>query len=177
MKTLILMRHASATNSYIINFMRRLAPRALKECEKAGKFLQQVFDEEQFDKINNALIRAYISPAYRTIETMMLILEYKEINFNIKEEIYRLDMSGMINFIKNLDNKLLVVMILGHNPTISQVAHTISSNYQEYEKLIGELFAPASIAVIKFDNISSWKEISSNGRIHSIFTPRIFNVD
>jgi len=150
MKTLLLMRHSIAIleNIETIDKDRSLTKAGFLVAEKAVSFLNK-------EKINIDLI--IHSNAVRTTQTAKVVYD----NFHSKTKIisnpdlYYAKEDEMLDIIRSTENKVNNLMIVGHNPTISNLANDLIEQPD-----IGN-FSPGAIAIIEFD-AQEWEEIRNN---------------
>lgn len=114
----LLLRHAEASSIFTHDFDRSLTER--------GK-LHTIQVAESFKEIDLENFEVYVSPARRTIETWTLISESRGLNASFQpiESLYSADTSAYVQLIARNSNEDLV--IVGHNPAVSEVAHTLCS--------------------------------------------------
>jgi phosphohistidine phosphatase len=149
MKKLLLIRHAKAVQSIVLNdFDRNLTEKGIDNAKDMGKFLS---------KHDISLDLALSSPALRAKETIQIILENMRIQPKIiyEELIYDNDEKKIINLITNTNNSINTLAIIGHNPSMENI--TI---LQTGKKLPYENFSTCGVALIEFD-IKNWDEIKN----------------
>lgn len=117
MKTLILLRHGRAEDKEAkTDLERRLDDTGRMEARDMGQWLLQ-----------NGIMPDLIisSHAQRAHETATLAAEpiaYNGKNIKIEEEVYRTDAYDLLDLVQAQDDKFKTVMVVGHNPTISELA-------------------------------------------------------
>jgi phosphohistidine phosphatase len=121
-KTLFLLRHAKAmTGSLLVPDQdRALSERGLKDVNKLGAKLHK--KEVYIDLI-------VTSPTVRAISTAQSIankLEMKHANFLIDPLVYRAEMKVLLELISRIAKRYDDVMIVGHNPSLTQLASHIT---------------------------------------------------
>lgn len=148
MKYLYLLRHAKSSwkDLSVNDFDRPLNKRGKKDAPKMGKFLND----------RNVKVDLIISsPAKRTKETSKIIAEgigYKnQIIFD--ENIYEASLEQLLALIKNLNKNLNSVMLVAHNPGLTELA-----NYFVNEDI--DNIPTCGIAAIKLEN--GWDEVKRN---------------
>ncbi len=148
MKYLYLLRHAKSSwkDLSVSDFDRPLNKRGKKDAPKMGKFLND----------RNVKVDLIISsPAKRTKETSKIIAEgigYKnQIIFD--ENIYEASLEQLLALIKNLNKNLNSVMLVAHNPGLTELA-----NYFVNEDI--DNIPTCGIAAIKLEN--GWDEVKQN---------------
>ena len=73
----------------------------------------------------------FCSPATRAQATISLIannLPDKNIGWKIEDELYTFDSDSIIGFIKNLDESVSEVLIIGHNPALTDFCNAVSNS-------------------------------------------------
>ena len=121
MKKLYLIRHAkSSWDNPVADFDRDLNKRGEFDAPLIGKELKK-------REINPDLIIS--SPALRAKKTALILA--KEIGYNpsqilFKDSIYESSLYNLLMIIKELDISLESVMIVGHNPSMTELINKIS---------------------------------------------------
>ena len=147
MKRLILMRHAEA--GWHINMddhQRPLSDSGIRDAKKIGSWLKE---------------KAYIpdevisSTSVRTRETLGYFLEDCPQIF--KRSLYLAEADQIKSTLQTLS--LETVILLAHNPGISQLANDLMNNKEKHEHFID--FPAASTLIIDF-KADRWSEIKSN---------------
>jgi len=123
MKTLFLVRHAKSDKGdpTLPDRDRPLADRGLHEAPKMGKRLAKR------DAKPDLLVS---SPALRALTTAQLIADeigYARKNIVVDDRLYASSADGLLAVIRALDKKLDRVMLCGHNPEFTELAHRLSS--------------------------------------------------
>ena len=124
MKTLLLIRHAKSNwnDASLPDRDRPLAPRGERDAAKMSKRLSQ-------RHVDPGLIMC--SPAVRALETARIIatgLDYKRERIAVEDRLYAASMDTLIEVIEELDDALDCVMLVGHNPECSALAHHFCSD-------------------------------------------------
>lgn len=157
MKTLYLMRHAKSSWDFIelSDHDRPLNDRGRKDAPLMGREL--VAREISVDLIMT-------SSAVRALSTATLMakeLEYDVDKIAIEEEIYKSDKRDLLQIIKNIPNQFNSVLLLGHNPHITDLVNMLSP------ELIPDL-PTASIVGLTF-SCTTWREISKENATFQFF--------
>jgi phosphohistidine phosphatase len=161
MKTLYIMRHAKSSWDFIdlSDHDRPLNNRGRKDAPAMGREL--VAREESVDLIVS-------SSAVRALSTATLVakeLEYDVDKIAIEEDIYKADKREMLVVIKNIPNQFDKVLILGHNPTLTDLVNMLSP------ELIPDI-PTAGIVALRFA-CTTWREISKdNAALHFFDFPK-----
>lgn len=162
MKKLILMRHAEAPHDSSMgdDFRRVLSSHGEMQAEESAEYLI-----DNSIKIHKILC----SPSLRTKQTLE-IMQNSGITASAIEfcdEIYRTSEDQIIEIIKDQSESCSVILVLGHNPTISYTYFAAIDDYNLSH------FSPATCAVLYYDTSLTWREIFSNAPIKkTVFIPR-----
>ena len=119
MKTLFLIRHAKSdwTNPELKDIERYLNERGYSNANLMS---------EKFNHKPDLIIS---SPAIRAISTALIFarnLNYNPNNLLIKQELYESSVKEYLSIINTIDNNFNTVLLFAHNPTISDVAQTLT---------------------------------------------------
>jgi phosphohistidine phosphatase len=149
-KTLILVRHAKSSwkDANLNDIQRPLNKRGKKDAPKMGKYMAE-------HKIQPEVI--FSSPGLRALTTARLIsvrIGIKPSDIIVDNNIYTFNSEDLLNVIKSLKNKFEKVMIVGHNPAITELVNYLCGSKIDNVPSCG-------VAVLKFP-INSWKEVSKN---------------
>jgi phosphohistidine phosphatase len=152
MKYLYLLRHAETKVSSIYSDLERpLTSRGEEQCKKIAEYLNQEEDLPLY---------FCVSPALRTLETV------NNINgkLNSKAEVvchdflYLAKADSIYDFIVNLSNDYNKVVIVGHNPSISELSFILSSHINGVSEAF---FTPGKM--IKYElQIKSWRDLKQH---------------
>ncbi len=119
MKTLYLVRHAKSSWKYpgLDDFERPLNKRGRKSAPLMGKILKKL-------KVTPDLVIS--SPANRAATTARIIaakIKYPLEKIRYSEAIYEFSANAVIHFIEQIDNAADKVMVVGHNPALTDLAN------------------------------------------------------
>lgn len=146
MKTLLLVRHAKSSwdDAKLPDRERRLAERGRHDAPKMGKRVA-----ERRGKPDLLLS----SPAHRAQETAEIFarkLGYEIADIALDERLYPGAARDVIEVIRALDDRFEYVMLVGHNPGLSDLAHSLAP---------GILDLPTcAVAEFAFD-VDSWSAV------------------
>ena len=146
MKTLFLIRHAKSSwdDPALPDKDRPLGDRGRRDAPKMGKRLAK-------RDVKPDLILS--SPARRALTTAEIIakkLNYKRKDIVVDDRLYAAAVHGLLNVIHGLGDKLERVILFGHNPELTELAHRLS----------GEITHMPTCAVAEFTfNAKSWSKI------------------
>lgn len=165
MKTLILVRHASAEASGEngSDLSRSLIKEGVQEAKKAARRIKETVEEG----IPTAIFIS--SPAARSLETAHIfskILKYPEAKILIKESLYQdASLESLLGVIGEIEDSYNTIFLFGHNPSLSDWASSFGRNI--------DLEIPkAGIVAFTFEK-ESWKEVAPReGRIKYFLGPK-----
>jgi len=157
MKRLILVRHAkSSLNQPLVSDHERILNQTgISEAKLIGQYLA-----------NQNYIPFHIisSTATRTLETANIIIE--QIKFKNKIEtqslIYSESFLNILNLINNVDNQYQCIMLVGHNPTITQLINHITNVKINHMPTCGT-------GIIDFK--VTWDSVTENGKLIDFMWP------
>jgi len=123
MKTLFLIRHAKSSwdDTALPDRDRPLDDRGKRDVAKMGMRLAE-------RDVKPDLIMS--SPAMRALATAEVIakmLNFKRKDIVVNDRLYAAQADDLLEVIQALGNKLEHVMLVGHNPELSELAHQLSS--------------------------------------------------
>jgi phosphohistidine phosphatase len=151
MKQLLLMRHAKS--SWAIagqpDFERTLNERGLRDAPEMGKRIAA-------QKFHPQLL--ITSPAKRTLKTSKEVAKqigYKEDLIEQESVIYEAHTDEILYIIRNLDDELKRVMMVGHNPTFTGMVGILTNSFIEN-------MPTAGVALISF-HIDTWRQVAPGG--------------
>ena len=146
MKTLFLVRHAKSSRDdpSLPDRDRSLDERGKRDAPKMGERLAK-------RDVKPDLILS--SPAMRALTTAEIIakkLDYKLKDIVVDDRLYASEADELLNVIHKLGDKLERVMLFGHNPELTELAHRLSS----------EITHMPTCAVAEFTFVTkSWSDI------------------
>jgi phosphohistidine phosphatase len=153
-KIVLLMRHAkSSWKQPYPDFDRTLKKRGKRDAKNVANRLKEL------NIIPNLI---YSSPAKRAIKSAKIVAKNLNIS-NIKEDItlYEGDKNSILKKLKNLDEKYNKVLVVSHNPTISNLAYLLSKDKS--------FFDMPTAAIIAFEFKGKWKDLSFHS-LNRLFT-------
>lgn len=152
MKTILLLRHAKSDwgDPELTDFERPLAKRGQKDAPLIGDAVKK------FDLVPHLIMS---SPAWRAKETAELVAEacgYKK-SIEWVEAFYTGGCDESLTTLKSLPDKVERVMVIGHNPTMEELAATLLSADmdQEWRDEWAIQFPTGGLACLDFD-ILEW---------------------
>lgn len=150
MKTIFLVRHAKSSwkDVGLSDFDRPLNKRGKRDAPFMAKHVAKM--EEKPDLIIS-------SPAIRTRSTAIIFageLGYKESDINYDKNIYLADTDTLTNALKSADNKLNRVMLVAHNPGLTDLVDFLSGE---------DIDNVPTCGVVKLSyNSTDWSSLSKN---------------
>jgi len=154
MKRLLLLRHAQALPAEGgSDIDRALSPKGLSDAYALGQTLKA-------KDIGPAHI--VCSSAKRTQQTCGELLKGLEDNIHTEfsKMIYSASFGDLLHLIQSTDDELESLMVIGHNPTIYELAVRMASEGSDTDlNHLGQGYAPATLSVIETD-IERWAEIN-----------------
>jgi len=149
MKTLFLVRHAKSSRDdpTLADKDRPLNDRGKRDAPKMGKRLAK-------RRVKPDLILS--SPAARALKTAEIIakkLDYKRKNILVDDRLYAVEAGELLDVIRKLGDKVERVMLIGHNPELTELAHRLSSKITH--------MPTCAVAEFTFD-AKSWSRIGKD---------------
>lgn len=146
MKELVLMRHADAEKSSFDDMQRQITDLGVEQIKKISS-----------DFSGNVFSKIIVSPSVRTQQSYELLSFYANWQNTIRDTIIEINYKiycstylDIINLISEQDNDVNSVLIIGHNPSISQLCNYLSGDNFS--------FKTASYARLKFNEELDWKD-------------------
>ena len=163
MKEIYVLRHAKSSwdNSNLRDFERPLADRGISDAKKMSKFLKDM---------NLKIDKVLCSNAIRAKETFDLTAD--GFNFEIdkatySDKLYFGDMTTIIQDLKELDESLNNILIVGHNPTLHYLVEILTN-----ESI--NRFTTCNLATISHDG--EWVSLNSQQcSLKSLIRPKELN--
>ena len=158
---LILLRHAKSDwgNPLLADFDRPLNNRGKKDVLKLSLLFQQ---------LDIFPVSVISSPAVRTkatTESILYPLKGKIENIEYNDSLYLSSVAEYIKAIKSTDTDTNNLLIVGHNPTLTDLLNTCTN-------LNIENMPTACLAIIEYE-IESWSELDNNlGKLLMFCTPK-----
>ena len=146
MKTLFLIRHAKSSwdDPALPDMDRPLNDRGRRDAPKMGERLAK-------RDVKPDLILS--SPAMRALKTAEIIakkLDYRRKDIVVDDRLYAVGADDLLDVIHKLDDKLERVMLFGHNPELTELAHRLSNKITH--------IPTCAVAEFTFD-AKSWSKI------------------
>lgn len=156
MKNLLLMRHGKSSWEFnVADQDRPLLQRGIVDAHLVGAALAAK---------NLSIDKVYSSPANRALHTAMICL--RELNYPLKNcevvsDLYDFSGEKVIDFIRNVDDKLGAILIFGHNHAFTYIANAMGDKHVDNVPTSG-------FVQIQFKE-SSWSSIIKGSTKQTIF--------
>ena len=146
MKTLMLVRHAKSSwdNTALPDRDRPLADRGKRDVARMSKRLAER------DLKPDLIMSSPAARALATAEVIAMRLGCKRKNIAVNDRLYVGDADDLLEVIQELGDKLEHVMLVGHNPELTELARHLSSEITD--------LPTCAIAEFTFE-AKSWSEI------------------
>ncbi|MEX2608198.1 MAG: histidine phosphatase family protein [Kiritimatiellia bacterium] len=164
MKTLYLLRHAKSS------WKDETLPDLARPLKKKGHF-----QADQLSDHLSALIpppqRALCSPSVRTRQTLDYFLEIwplsaKSVIFS--EDLYMTGVDSLLEQIQSLPDSVEIVLMVGHNPGLSDLASVLVDSKGGFMKSI----RPCGFLQVDFE-VKSWKQVAeTSGQLKLNLRPK-----
>ena len=168
MRKLTLLRHAKSSwaDPAKADIDRPLTSRGRRDAIKIGVFLAE-----------HRLFPDFIlcSTSRRTVETLAQIKPFLPdgVEIEMDRAVYSAGQgSGLIALLKSATIDDAHVMIIGHNPTMQQLALSLASPTDPGYERIEQKYPTAGLTHIEFD-IDDWHKLSGRGRLKHFITPKM----
>ena len=164
MKNLFLLRHAKSSwdNAALGDFDRPLSKRGISNAILLSEYIQE--HNISFDLVLS-------SPSERTQATLDLVLSSLDPipTTAFKESIYHASASRLNQLIKELDDEIKNLLIIGHNPGLHILTETLTNE---------SIVKFPTCAFAKISNFNHWKDIDAGIlNLESLITPKALKHD
>lgn len=165
MKRIFLMRHSKAgqTSKHMLSDYERPLT---KKGEELCAIIAEYFSKFYKDSPPQLIICSTTTRAKQTAALFNKYFEGDDIEILPIQELYMTkDNEEFLNIIKDLDDKVSSLLVIGHNPSLQQFALDFANEGDKKKfREMRSNFAPGSFATFNADN-RSWKNIAENGGI------------
>jgi phosphohistidine phosphatase len=158
---LVLLRHAkSAYPTGVVDHDRPLAPRGVREAKLAGDWL----------RANLPAVDAVLcSTAARTRETLVRSGIAAPVRY--AERLYGAGYATVIEEIRTVADDVTVLLVIGHEPTMSDVALQLAGTHTDAAQRIAEKFPTSALAVLEVPH--GWRRLERGaGELVDFHVPR-----
>jgi phosphohistidine phosphatase len=152
MKTLYLVRHSKASADAESDFERTLTTEGKQIAQVMAKACVKEIDADDTLPRPTSLL---VSPARRTFTTAFSFakaLDFESNKIETNDELFHATFERFWEIIEELDDAHQSIMIVAHNPSISQLANHLLDSYNI-------MFSPGTVCAIQLD-IDTWKACS-----------------
>lgn len=153
-RTLIIMRHGEALQSQSDDFNRPLTAQGILQASEIGARLS-TFQKQPDLTLCSAALRTR-----QTLDAAFNAAEWDAQPAHIEKSIYTMNDAALMIRIAETSEDAASLMIIGHNPTISDIARTFKPEATG--------FSPATAAILTWKGEKSWIEIGSGAKADSI---------
>lgn len=167
MKIVYLLRHAKSSwdQPSLPDFQRPLARRGQKASPRIGTYMAQ-----------NGLVpqRALCSGARRAMETWTLVSEaLPPVPTEIREDFYHASPWTLLNAVQALPQELESVILVGHNPTMEDLAMALAGQGdQDAMREMAIKYPTGALAILDFP-VTTWEGVREGaGRLRAFIRPR-----
>jgi phosphohistidine phosphatase len=163
MKTLFLLRHASAESSDGDDHARILTARGRDEAAHAATCLAALEPQPAL---------ALCSPAQRALETLDAMLErLPDLDVTRDPELYLASAGEILDRVQALPETLDAALVVGHNPGLAALARSLAGEAGDAERALLVAFPPAALAVLAFPT-GGWPDLApGRGRLLCVRRP------
>jgi phosphohistidine phosphatase len=156
MKRLAVMRHADA-KSASIDYERPLSTYGLSQAAESAKDLKQCCSPDL----------VLVSGALRTRMTAKVVKDVYSFDdgiFEFDDRIYESSLSELSKRLREVDNNVDELLLIGHNPGVSMLVSSLIGQYCTY--------TPGTYVLIEFDNAKDWQSLK-RGKLLGHFSPAL----
>jgi phosphohistidine phosphatase len=153
MKRLYLLRHAKSSwdEPGLADRDRPLAPRGRRASKAVGGHLRE-------ERVAPDIVLC--SPSQRTRETLDRIGLAEGSEVRIEDEIYGASPGDLLGLLHRVPVDAGSAMLIGHNPSIQELALTISGGGENLDRVRAK-FPTAALATLEFEG--AWAELAPRG--------------
>jgi phosphohistidine phosphatase len=156
MRTLYLLRHAKSSwaDPTLADFERPLAPRGRRAAKRIAKHIVRAGIEPEL---------VLCSPATRARETLELLQPAlgDSSTVELDDELYGASADDLLETIRDVDDPVASVMLIGHNPGVQELALLLASEGAELRRLEAK-FPTAALATLTCST-SAWSRVTPAG--------------
>lgn len=156
MKTLYMVRHAKSSWKHdVIDHKRPLKKRGFEDSKLVSEYVAENFSAP------NLIISSDANRALTTANYFKDAFQLTDAFFEVNHDLYDFSGHRVMDIIKNLDNDLDAVMVVGHNHAFTSIANMLGNKYIENVPTCG-------FVKLEF-NEDSWREITSGITVKTVF--------
>ena len=165
MKIIFLLRHASANQlqENLEDHEKVLNNEGKKQSELIAKWLKE-------NNFSIDCIRS--STAKRAMETSKIVFDYLKIPIACEKALYLCSSTEIIDLLKNLDDQMNSIAVVGHEPSISETLKLLVGDVRpDLETKIKEAYPTGGLSIINL-NIEKWVELKEKeGTLDAFLEP------
>lgn len=170
MRALWILRHAKAGPHVPDDHARPIIGRGQHQCAALAALLTATYDKSELPPL------ALSSTALRARQTAEQVLSATgaPTAIELEDALYETDADGIIDRVRLVDDDLESVMVVGHNPALSDLALLVlqEEDGKGHRKLRSGL-PTCALAVVSFD-VGRWSSVSAaGGRLERLFVPKV----
>lgn len=154
MKNLFILRHAHTDNNYIDDYNRQLTEKGIAQCKKTAANLSPYIVD-----IDMILCSSSVRTV-QTVKNILIDLDINDIKTEYNKDLYHVSLNQLFQYLNNIDNRYHNILLVNHNPTISQLGIYFTPNYSPLYIDMLQGFDPGSLAMFSCD-IKSWSDLST----------------
>jgi phosphohistidine phosphatase len=119
------------------------------------------------------------SSARRTCETAALLDLPRSAELVVEHDLYLADPDTVLHRIRAVDDRATTVMVIGHNPTMHEVASdVVLTGDADAIRRLGEKYPTGALAVVDVDIDGGWRALArGTGHLSAFVTPRSLVAD
>ncbi|WP_052436422.1 histidine phosphatase family protein [Georgenia sp. SUBG003] len=162
-RTLVLLRHAKAEPEGDLGDARRpLATKGRKQATALGPRLAEAV---------GAVDVALVSSALRTTETYRLVSQQLRVREDtISDELYEAGPRQVLAMLQALDAGTSTVLVVGHEPTMSHLAHLLHDAQDDLARQVSLGIPTAAACVLEVP--TAWADLDrSTAHLHQLLRP------
>jgi len=156
MKTLYMVRHAKSSWKHdVIDHERPLKGRGKRDGKMVSAYVKEKLVPPE---------KIISSDAVRALSTALYFkkaFDIEDVDFMTNNSLYDFSGRNVIDIIKNLNDGLERVMIVGHNHAFTSIANMLGNTYIDNVPTCG-------FVQLEFD-VSSWKNVATGKTIMTVF--------
>jgi len=160
MKQIYVLRHAKSSwnNSNLSDFERPLSKRGIRDANKLSIFLKNM------DLMIDIVLCSTAVRAKDTFDLTACGFNFEIDKANYTDKLYFGDVSSIIMRLKEIDNSLKNILIVGHNPTLHYLVESLTNT-----KI--DRFKTCNLAIITHDD--NWNSLGSKkSSLKSLIKPK-----
>jgi phosphohistidine phosphatase len=153
-KKLIILRHAKTEAHAVDDRRRQLTDRGRQQARSVGPAIAEL-------GLRNLVV--YVSTALRTMQTWEEIVPAMDPGVDVRptDELYAFDEDDILQVLREIDEDVEDVLLIGHNPGLSYLASTLSGDELPNDRAVAKDGALRTCrgAVLQYDGL--WCDIDS----------------